>query len=92
MRKFIIEREIASVGMLGPLELAAAAERSNKALAELGPGIQWLESYVTRDKTFCVYLAQDEEIIRKHAAMSGFPANRITEVKGMLDPLTAEKR
>jgi Nickel responsive protein SCO4226-like len=89
MRKFMIEREIAGVGKLDSCELAGAARRSNTALAELGPGIQWQHSYVTADRTFCVYLAESEELIRAHAQKSGFPATRITEITGIIDPTTA---
>jgi len=90
MRKFIIEREIPKVGEFSNKELRAAAQNSNQVLAELGPGIQWQHSYVAGDKTFCVYLAENEDIIRRHAEISGFPANRITEVKRIIDPCTAE--
>ena len=89
MRKFIIERELPAVGSMEREQLKGAAAKSNAALAELGTDIQWVESYVAADKTFCVYLAKDEEIIRRHAEISGFPANRITEVKRMIDPTTA---
>ena len=70
-------------------DLKGAAKTSNKALAELGKDIQWLHSYVAEDKTFCVYLAKNEEIIRRHSELSGFPATIITEIKGMIDPATA---
>jgi hypothetical protein len=89
MRKFIIEREIPAVGSMEREQLKGAAAKSNAALAELGTDIQWVESYVAADKTFCVYLAKDEAIIKRHAEISGFPANRITEVKRMIDPTTA---
>ena len=89
MQKFIIEREIPEVGSLDRAELKAAAAKSNEALAQLAPDIQWVESYVADDKTFCVYLAKDEEMIRRHAEVSGFPASRITRVKRMIDPTTA---
>ena len=88
MDKFIIEREIPEVGSLDRAQLKAAAAKSNEALAQLAPDIQWVESYVADDKTFCVYLAKDEGIIRKHAEISGFPATKITEVRGMIDPTT----
>jgi Protein of unknown function (DUF4242) len=90
MKKYVIEREIPKVGGLSTEELAGAAAKSNQALRELGPEIQWMESFVTGDKTFCVYLAKDEEIIRRHAQLSGFPASKITEVKTMIDPSTAD--
>lgn len=90
MRKFMIERDIPQVGKLDACELADAAGRSNGVLAELGPGIQWQQSFVTADKTFCVYFAEDEEVIRRHAEKSGFPASRITEISAVIDPGTAE--
>ena len=89
MRKFIIERDIPKIGSAERDALRSAAQKSNAVLAELAPDIQWLESYVAADKTFCVYLAKDEAIIRKHAEMSGFPATKITEVRKMIDPTTA---
>ena len=89
MRRFIIEREIPQIGSAEREALRAAAQKSNAVLAELAPDIQWVESYVAADKTFCVYLAKDEAIIRKHAEMSGFPATRITEANKMIDPTTA---
>jgi hypothetical protein len=89
MRKFIIERELPAIGSAERQALREAAQKSNAVLKELGPDIQWVESYVAADKTFCVYLAQDEAIIRKHAEISGFPANKITEVRRMIDPTTA---
>ena len=88
MRKFIIERDIPKVGTLEREQLRGAAAKSNEVLRKLGPDIQWQESYVADDKTFCVYLAVDEQIIRKHAEMSGFPATKITEVRKMIDPTT----
>jgi Protein of unknown function (DUF4242) len=89
MRRYIIERDIPQVGSLEREQLKGAAAQSNKALASLAPKIQWVESYVAADKTFCVYLAEDEAIIRKHAEISGFPASRITEVRKTIDPTTA---
>ena len=89
MRKFIIERDIPKVGTLDREQLRGAAAKSNGALAELGPSIQWVESYVADNKTFCVYLAKDEAIIKRHAEISGFPATKITEVRKMIDPTTA---
>jgi len=88
LRKFIIERDIPAVGSLDRDQLKGAAAQSNKVLRELAPDIQWVESYVAADKTFCVYLAKDEDVIRKHAEISGFPATKITEVKKMIDPTT----
>jgi hypothetical protein len=89
MHKFIIERELPAIGSAERQALRDAAQKSNAVLKELGPDIQWVESYVAADKTFCVYLAKDEAIIRKHAEISGFPANKITEVRRMIDPTTA---
>jgi len=89
MRRFIIEREIPAVGTLERDELRAAAQRSNEALAQLAPDIQWVESFVAADRTFCVYLATDEAVIHRHAEISGFPANRIVEIRKTIDPTTA---
>ena len=89
MRKFIIERELPQVGSMAREQLKDAAATLNKALAELAPDIQWVESYVADDKTFCVYLAKNEDLIRRHAEISGFPANKITEIRRMIDPTTA---
>jgi hypothetical protein len=89
MKKYIIERDISGIGSKSFAELREAAQASNKVLAELGPDIQWQESYVAGDKTFCVYLARDEAIIREHARLSGFPASVITEIQRMIDPTTA---
>jgi hypothetical protein len=88
LRKFIIERDIPQVGSFEREQLRGAAAKSNEALRELGPDIQWLESYVAADKTFCVYLAKDEGVIRRHAEISGFPATTITEIRKMIDPTT----
>ncbi|HTV45166.1 MAG TPA: DUF4242 domain-containing protein [Stellaceae bacterium] len=89
MRKFIIERELPAIGSAERQALREAAQKSNAVLKELGPDIQWVESYVAGDKTFCVYLAQNEEIIHEHSRKSGFPANKITEIRKMIDPTTA---
>ena len=88
LRKFIIERDIPTVGSFEREQLQGAAAKSNEVLRQLGPDIQWLESFVASDKTFCVYLAKDEAVIRKHAEISGFPATKITEVRKMIDPTT----
>src|SRR4051794_18820332 len=88
LRKFIIERDIPGAGSLEREQLRGAAAKSNGVLRDLGPDIQWVESYVAADKTFCVYLARDEDIIKKHAEISGFPATKITEVRKMIDPTT----
>src|SRR5438445_5132889 len=88
LRKFIIERDIPKVGTFEREQLRQAAGKSNEVLRQLGPDIQWVESYVAGDKTFCVYLAKDEAIIRKHAEVSGFPATKITEISKTIDPTT----
>jgi hypothetical protein len=89
LRRFIIERSIPKVGSFDREQLRAAAAKSNDVLQRLGSDIQWIESYVAGDKTFCVYLAKDEAIIRKHAEISGFPATVITEIRKVIDPTTA---
>jgi hypothetical protein len=89
MKKYIIERSVAGIGGKDQKGLSAVAGQSNEALAKLKPRIQWQESFVTDDKTFCVYLADNEAVIREHARLSGFPANVITEVKAVIDPTTA---
>ena len=89
MRKYVIEREIDGVGNLGNKELCGASATSNEALAKLAPGIQWVHSYVTADRTFCIYLAENESLIHEHARLSGFPATRVYEVTAMIDPCTA---
>ncbi len=88
MRKFVIEREIDGVGSLGDKELGDASATSNDALARLAPRVQWVHSYVSDDRTFCVYLAEDESFIHEHARLSGFPATLVYEVKTMIDPST----
>jgi hypothetical protein len=90
MPKFVIERDILGIGSLPPPDLQGAADKSNGALRELGPQIQWLESFVTKDKTYCIYLAPSKDLILKHAELSGFPANRVEEVRVIIDPTTAE--
>ena len=89
MKKYIIEREIPNVDRLSAEELRGAAQASNAALAKLAPRIQWQESFVVAGKTFCVYLAEDEAVIHEHAKLSGFPANKVTEVTRVIDPSTA---
>jgi hypothetical protein len=90
MPKFLIEREIPGAGKLSPAELHAVSQKSCSVLRNLGPKIQWLESYVTDDKIYCVYIAPDEATIREHAKQGGFPANRISAIRRMIDPTTAE--
>jgi hypothetical protein len=89
MKRYMIEREIAGVGALSSGELAAAAATSNAALEKLNGRAEWVQSFVTADKTFCVYVAEDETAIHEHARTSGFPANRITEISDIMDPSTA---
>ena len=88
LRRYIIERDIPKVGTFEREQLRGAAAKSNEVLRQLGADIQWVESFVAADTTLCVYLAKDEGIIRKHAEISGFPATKITEVRGMIDPTT----
>ena len=90
MPKFLIEREIPGAGDLKPEELQAISQKSCGVLREMGPQIQWVESYVTGDKVYCVYIAPDEAAVREHARRGGFPANRVSEIKRMIDPTTAE--
>ena len=90
MPKYVIEREIPGVGNSPAEALQAVSQTSCSVLKELGPQIQWLESYVTDDKIYCVYIAPNEDVIREHATRGGFPANRISEVKTIIDPTTAE--
>jgi len=89
MKKYVIERDIPGVGKLTQQETKGAAATSNAALSKLAPRVQWVHSYVAQDKTFCVYLAEDESAIHDHARLSGFPASRITEVARVIDPTTA---
>ena len=90
MPKYIIEREIPGAGKLSAGELKGIAQKSCAVLDKLGPKIQWVESYVTGDKIYCVYVAPNEQLIREHAQQGGFPANRISEIKTIIDPTTAE--
>lgn len=90
MPKYVIEREIPGVGGSPAEALQAVSRTSCNVLNELGPQIQWVQSYVTDDKIYCVYIAENEEMVREHAARGGFPANKISEVKSIIDPTTAE--
>jgi hypothetical protein len=90
MPKYVIEREIPGAGKLSPQELQAISLKSCDVLNELGPQVQWVQSFVTDDKIYCVYIASSEELVRRHAEMGGFPANRISEVRTVIDPTTAE--
>ena len=89
MKRYVIERDMPGIGTKAREDFRAASEKSNMVLAQLAPHIQWEHSYVSADRITCIYLAQDEAIIRKHAEMAGFPANRILEVKRVIDPTTA---
>lgn len=90
MPKYLIERDVPGAGNLSPQELQSISQKSCSVLRSLGPQIQWLESFVTNDKLYCVYIAPDEKTVRAHAEQGGFPANRISEVKTVIDPTTAE--
>jgi hypothetical protein len=88
MKKYIIEREVPRVGSLNEKQLCEISTKSNNALRQLAPGIQWVESFVAEDKTFCVYLAEDESVIHRHSELSGIPVKNITEIGKMIDPTT----
>ena len=90
MPKFLIEREIPGAGKLSPAELHAISQKSCNVIRNIGPQIQWVESYVADDKLYCVYIAPDEATIREHARQGGFPANKISAIRCMIDPTTAE--
>ena len=91
MKRYVIERDIAGVGSLNREELKGAAQTSNAALDKLGGKAQWVQSFVAADKTFCIYYAEDESAVHQHAKLSGFPASRVTEVSGLIDPTTARQ-
>jgi hypothetical protein len=90
MPKFLIERDIPGAGQLTPDQLAAISQTSCSVIKTIGTGIQWVHSYVTPDKIYCVYIAPNEDVIRRHASEGGFPANVITPIKSIIDPTTAE--
>jgi cell division inhibitor SulA len=90
MPKFVIEREIPGAGAMSAQQLQAVSEKSCSVLRNLGPQIQWLQSYVTDNKIYCVYIAPNEEMVREHAKQGGFPANSVAEVRRIIDPTTAE--
>jgi hypothetical protein len=90
MPKYVIEREIAGAGDLSAEQLQAISQKSCGVLRQLGPQIQWVQSYVTDDKIYCVYIAPDEKTVREHATQGGFPANCVSEVRSVIDPTTAE--
>ena len=89
MPKFVIEREIPGIGSMSPEEMCGAAQKSYDAVGALTPSVQWLESFVTTDKVFCVFIAEDEDAVRAHAELSGFPVHRVSRVEAVLDPTTA---
>ncbi len=90
MPKYVIEREIPDAGKFSPETLQAISQKSCSVLNELGPQIQWVQSYVTDDKIYCIYIAPDEATVRKHAEMGGFPANKVSQVRSMIDPTSSE--
>jgi hypothetical protein len=90
MPKYVIERDLPGAGKLTPKDLQSISAKSCGVLRKLGPEVQWLHSYVTDDKIYCVYIAPDEAAVRDHARQGGFPANRVSQVRGMIDPTTAE--
>jgi hypothetical protein len=90
MPKFVIEREIPGAGKLTPEQLQAISQTSCGVLREMGPHIQWVQSYVTDDKVYCIYIAPDEDAVREHARKGGFPANRISQIRTTIDPTTSE--
>jgi hypothetical protein len=90
MPQYLIERDLPGAGKLSPAELKAVSQKSCGVLSQMGPQIQWVHSYVTGDKIYCVYRAPNEEMVREHARQGGFPANRVSEVTSMIDPTTAE--
>jgi len=90
MPKFVIERDLPGAGELSREQLRAVSQKSCGVLRNLGPEIQWIHSYVTQDKIYCIYIAPDEKLIREHASQGGFPANRISEIVTVIDPVSAE--
>ena len=90
MPKYVVERELPGAGKLSASDLRAISQKSCSVLSELGPQIQWVESYVTGDKIYCIYIAPNEDLVREHAKRGGFPANRVSEVARIIDPITAE--
>lgn len=90
MPKYLIERELPGAGSLTPDQLQAVSQKSCAVLQKLGPQVQWLHSYVTGDKIYCVYIAPSEDLVRRHAQEGGFPANRVSEIRSVIDPTTAE--
>ena len=92
MPKYVIERELPGAGNMSPQELQSVSQKSCSVLQNQGPQIQWLHSYVTSDKIYCIYIAPNDEMVREHAQQGGFPANRISEIKTVIDPTTAEEK
>jgi Nickel responsive protein SCO4226-like len=90
MPKYVIERNLPGAGQLSPAELAAVSDKSCSALRSFGSRVQWMQSYVTGDKIYCIYVAPSERLIREHARLAGFPVNRIAEIKAIIDPATSE--
>jgi hypothetical protein len=90
MPKFVIERDVPGAGKLSPQELQSISQKSCDVLRKMGPQIQWVQSYVTDDKVYCVYIAPDETVIRQHAQQGGFPANKIARIRTVIDPTTSE--
>jgi hypothetical protein len=90
MPKYVIERDLPGAGNLTPEQLRGISQKSCSVLQRLGPEVQWVHSYVTDDKIYCVYIAPSEELVRKHAQEGGFPANKISQVRGVIDPTTSE--
>jgi hypothetical protein len=89
MKRYVIEREVPGIGKSNGEQLQGAAATSNAALAKLAPKVQWVQSFVADDKTFCIYLAESEKAVHEHARLSGFPASKVTEVRAVIDPMTA---
>jgi hypothetical protein len=90
MPKFVIERDISGAGKMSPADLKSISQKSCGVLSSMGPSVQWVHSYVTDDKIYCIYQAADESLVRRHAELGGFPANKISRVRSMIDPATAE--
>jgi len=90
MPRFVIERELPGAGSLSAAQIQGISQKSCNVLQELGPSIQWVESFVTEDKIYCIYNAPNKELVKKHAEMGGFPANRVEEIRNMISPTTAE--
>lgn len=91
LKRYVIERDVPGIGGMSPTEMCAVARASNSALAQIGPKIQWQHSYIAGEKTFCIYLAEDEADIMRHSEMSGIPVATITEIQEVVDPLTANR-